>query len=305
MQKKLNLNAQMGQAACAVEITLAELVNAHEAVRAHKCLGNRLKKWIDPENGLGAIRAWSVTPEALHNAARVMLDAGYANGSVNRDIGALGQVFKWGIEVKRIAPSGFVSPTKLVPRLPSVIRRVDFGATEIQRLRDAAAASKDRRFTAFVWALLDSGCRKSEALERRWQDFDAQAGTLTCPTTKNGSARVLLLSPKTAKLIAALRPVNAQPADIIWHGKRGVTSGINNRKPWLALVESLGHAGMHIHDTRHAVAADLLKNGTTVAVAAQILGHADHTMLTRRYGHLEIGTMKLAQQNRWGQHEHQ
>lgn len=299
MQKKLKLNAPMGQTACAVEITLAELVNAHEAVRPHKCLGSRLKKWIDPQDGLGAIRAWDVTPEALHNAARVMLSAGYANGSVNRDIGALGQVYKWAIEVKRIAPSGYVSPTKLVPRLPGVIRRVDFSATEIQRLRDAAAATKDRRFTAFVWTLLDSGCRKSEALERCWRDFDETDGTLTCPTTKNGSARVLLLSPKTAKLIAALRPANALPTDLIWHGRRSATTPICYRKPWVALVESLGHAGMHIHDTRHAVAADLLKNGTTVAVAAQILGHADHTMLTRRYGHLELGTMKQAQQNRW------
>ncbi len=135
-------------------------------MRADKCLGLRLRKWIDADTGLGSINAWELTPDAIHNALEVMRLQGYEPATVNRDLGALGQVYRWAIEVRRMAPSGFVSPTRNVPRLPVRSRRVEFTDADLTRLRAAAVATRDRRFCAFVWGLTDTGARKSELLER-------------------------------------------------------------------------------------------------------------------------------------------
>jgi integrase len=298
----VNLKAAAGADlySAAVDVTLAELVQAHALARPRLELELRLRKWCDPVLGFGHESAWAISSERLKNAAQALIDAGYAFSSVNRDIGALGQVFRWAIVERRMAPRGFISPTIHIKRFEESMRYVASSEQDIASLRLAAKMGKDRLFTLFVWMLVDSGARKSEVLHRTWQELDISSGKVIVPRTKNGDSRVLFFTPETMALAKRLKPTLATgSADrLIFAGKSGIAP-ICYRKKWSSLTGMLRRPDLRIHDIRHWVAASLLRNGVGVGVASQILGHRDQTMLLRRYGHLDHVSLQEAQQQRW------
>ena len=283
-----------------VDVSLAELVQAHSIAKPRLELELRLRKWCDPVHGFGHESAWSISSERLQKAADALVEAGYASSTVNRDIGALGQVFRWAIVNRRMAPRGFISPTLAVKRFEEKIRYVASSEQDILSLRLAAKMGRDRLFTLFVWMLLDSGARKSELLQRTWQDLDLAGGKLIVPRTKNGDSRTLFFTPETLALAKRLKPALAVgSADrLIFAGRNGITP-ICYRKKWSSMTDMLRRPDLRVHDIRHWVAASLLRNGVGVGVASQILGHRDQTMLLRRYGHLDHMSLLEAQKARW------
>jgi integrase len=283
-----------------VDVTLAELVQAHSLAKPRLELELRLRKWSDPVHGFGHESAWSISSERLQKAADALVESGYATSTVNRDIGALGQVFRWAIVNRWMAPRGFVSPTLSIKRFEEKIRYVASSEQDILSLRLAAKMGKDRLFTLFVWMLVDSGARKSELLHRSWQDLDISGGKLIVPRTKNGDSRTLFFTPETMALAKRLKPALAVGSvdRLIFVGRNGITP-ICYRKKWSNLTGMLRRPDLRVHDIRHWVAASLLRNGVGVGVASQILGHRDQTMLLRRYGHLDHMSLQHTQQVRW------
>jgi integrase len=199
-----------------------------------------------------------------------------------------------------MAPRGFVSPTLSIKRFEEKIRYVASSEQDILSLRLAAKMGRDRLFTLFVWMLVDSGARKSELLQRSWQELDIVGGKLIVPRTKNGHSRTLFFTPETMALAKRLKPaLTAGSADrLIFAGRNGI-SPICYRKKWSSMTGMLRRPDLRVHDIRHWVAASLLRNGVGVGVASQILGHRDQTMLLRRYGHLDHMSLQHAQQMRW------
>lgn len=273
------------------ELTFSELARAFCAAHMDES-DLRLRKWID---AFGALSAWALTTEQIEVAAAAMHAHGYAGATVNRDVSSLGSVYRWA-KARRLSPRGFRSPTLGVKRFEERIRRVHIEAADLERLRAAALAVKDRRFGLFVSLLIDTGARKSELLERRWSEVDLRARQILAPVTKNGAPRVLFFSDSTAALVERLQPRRLDDALIF----EGLVPGqpIGYRTAWRSLVHRLGMPQLHMHDVRHAAAANLLKAGVTLAVAAQVLGH-DPAVLARRYGHLETGALRRAQEASW------
>jgi integrase len=190
------------------------------------------------------------------------------------------------------------SPTLSVKRFEEKIRYVASSEQDILSLRLAAKMGRDRLFTLFVWMLVDSGARKSEVLERSWQELDIAGGKLIAPRTKNGDSRTLFFTPETMALAKRLKPaLTAGSGDrLIFAGKNGIIP-ICYRKKWSSMTGMLRRPDLRVHDIRHWVAASLLRNG--VGVASQILGHRDQSMLLKSYGHLDHMSLLDAQQMRW------
>lgn len=292
-RKTIDLAAAMQQVAeqSHADLMLAELVRAFCIAR---CDGSdtRLRKWTD---ALGASSAWAITSEQLQLAAQAMLDHGYKPSAVNRDLSAIGSVYRWARE-KRLSPRGFRSPTLGVQRYEEAIRRVHVEPEQIEALRTRALAFSDRRFGVFVSLLIDTGARKSELLQRVWTDVDLDRGEILAPITKNGTPRVLFFRPETANLIRRVyskRP----PGSLLFEG---LVPGqpIDYKKAWAVAAADAGLPNLRIHDIRHVVAARLLRSGNTLAVASQVLGH-DPAVLARRYGHLETASLRRAQERAW------
>ena len=87
------------------------------------------------------------------------------------------------------------------------------------------------------------------------------------------------------------------PNHLIFEG-RVPGQPISFRRVWGVITKEVDLKELHMHDTRHLAASNLLRAGVTLGVAAQVLGH-DPSVLARRYGHLETGALKNAQETSW------
>lgn len=293
MRKNLDLGAAVRAMADqqSAELALDELVKACALARLDGC-DMRLRKWTA---AFGSESAWAITPEQLEVAAQAMLDAGYKPSSANRDLSSLGTVYRWAKQ-RRLTPRGFRSPTLGVARFGEAIRRVEISQAELEALRACAQAFRDRRFGVFVALLIDTGARKSELLDRCWAEIDLERRQIVCPTTKTGVPRVLHFRAETAALIE--RVCKARPDEALVFPGRRPGEPISYRTAWTRAVADIGRPELHMHDIRHARAAALLRAGTTLGVAAQVMGHSP-AVLARRYGHLETGALRKAQEQSW------
>ena len=272
-------------------LTLEELILAYDA---HACAAEsfRLRKWL---SAFGQMSAWEITCDQLSAAAQAMVDAGYKASSPNRDLSALGTVYRWAIQ-RRLSPRGFRSPTIGAKRFKEDIRRVYVSEEEIDALRRRALAYKDRRFGLFVALLLDSGARKSEVANRCWSEVNLERQEILLPTSKNGTPRTLHFSDATRKLLLRVFP-NPPAEGLIFEG-RVPGKAIHYRAAWKRLVQEIGRPDLNQHDCRHIVAAGMLRNGVSVAVAAQAIGNSP-AVLAARYGHLEAKTLRKAVSSQW------
>jgi integrase len=293
VRKTVNIAAALAAASSheASELTLSELVHACAAAKLDGC-DLRLRKWLE---AFGSQSAWAITAEQLEIAAQAMLDAGYKPSTANRDLSSLGTIYRWARE-RRLSPRGFRSPTLGVRRFEEGIRRVELSREEIEALRARSLGFRDRRFSVFVALLIDTGARKSELLGRRWAEVDLERCEIHCPTTKTGVPRVLHFRHETALLMG--RVFKTRRAEGLVFEGRVPGEPISFRRAWSITVASIKRPDLHMHDIRHAAAANLLRAGVTLGVAAQVLGH-DPAVLARRYGHLETSTLRKAQERAW------
>jgi len=275
-------------------LTFAELVAAYD-IGVCGDAGQRLAKWVDV---LGDHSAWEITPEDLSRVMRAMTSrCAYAPSSANRDLSTIGTVFRWAV-ARRISPRGFKSPSLGAQRFKEDLRRVFATDDEIDGLRRLSLAYKDRRFGVFIHLLLDSGARKSELLARRWCDVNLDRMEIHLETSKNGNPRLLHFSPATRELLLRVYP-NRDESRLLFEG-RVPDQPINYRAAWRKLTREIGRSDIHLHDSRHFLAARMIATGTPIAVVAQTLGNSAE-VVARRYGHLETNTLRKAVEAQWTQ----
>lgn len=302
MRHKINLRQAMAQVSenTATEMTFAELVKAYCRMSYgadyhpfDTAADIRLRKWVE---AFGSDSAWSITTRQLSLAAEAMLQSGlYKPSTINRDTSTIGTLYKWAIR-RHLAPTGFASPTLGLQRYEEGIRRVELKDCEIDALLEGAKAFKDRRFAVFIRLAIETGARRGELRERRWADVDLDQRTITVMETKTDRPRVLFFSEETAALMRRVWP-KREPEKLLFEG-RVDNRPINYRGMWQELTSAIRRPDLHLHDLRHHRAAELLRSGVTLAVAAQVLGHSS-LILQRRYGHLENATLRAATEASW------
>ena len=183
-----------------------------------------------------------------------------------------------------------------------------------------AAKTMGPQASAFFAVLLDTGCRKSEALGLIWADVDLDSGgTLTITRqleprsheqpvwgpTKTGHPRVVTLGAET---LARLKAHKKSQAELKMknrtvyqdHGLVFAKEATDLQTPTAALgqpcralvtrhfrqvVKAAGVRRIPVHGTRHTAATLLLSAGVPVQVVAQRLGHATVAMTLEVYAH--------------------
>lgn len=294
MRPKVDLRQAMARVEqnMAVEMTFRELVEAYCAVQFDGA-DMRLRKWVDC---FGDESAWTLPTRQIALAAEALMQSGhYKPSSINRDTSTIGTIYRWAIR-RHLAPLGFQSPTVALQRFDEGIRRVEVKDDEVRRLLAGAKAHRDRRFAVYVRLVMETGARRGEVRDRRWSEVDLDAREITVMDTKTGKPRVLFFSEESAQLMRRVWPTrNAD--DLLFEGRRKGYP-INYRAAWEKLTAAIGRPDLHLHDLRHHRAAELLKAGTTIAVAAQVLGHSS-LILQRRYGHLENAALRAATEASW------
>ena len=172
------------------------------------------------------------------------------------------------------------------------------------------------KWKALVYLMIDTGCRRGEAVGCKWEKLDMEAGIWTIDsallytrergtyegTTKTGKPRKVSLSPETVALLKRHR--RAQMELQLANGDRWVNSGYvftredgQRMNPdsvtcWLRKFSAdHGLPHLHPHAFRHTAASNMIANGVDLVTAASELGHANATTTATIYAH-QIETAK-------------
>jgi integrase len=179
------------------------------------------------------------------------------------------------------------NPLKQVKK-PPVKRRDKVLTPEEQRA--IASAPRDEAFKHFVLALQLTGCRPGEVASVTAAEVDLDAGTWTLRRHKTAKKtqrpRVVYLPPELVELCRQLMAL--RPSGPLFTNSRGKAWNKNSiRCRFRRLRKKLNlDARVTAYAYRHSFATSGLEAGVAPATVAELLGHADVTMLSH-YAHLD------------------
>ena len=123
---------------------------------------------------------------------------------------------------------------------------------------------------------LETGMRRGELLNAKWEDLSADKTILTIPMTKNGEARRIPLSAKARTVLENIKRDDR---------KMFPMSANALRLAWERLKRAKSIDDLRFHDLRHEAISRLFERGLSLPEVALISGHKDPRMLFR-YTHL-------------------
>lgn len=208
--------------------------------------------------------------------------------TVNRYKAALSAVLTWA-KHKRLTPKGWTNPCHDVKAAPESDGRVRYlTIDERDRLLKVARISAWPKLYLLIVMAITTGARRGELLGLRHRDLrlpdekDAH-GTAMLPRTKNGDARVLVLTPSVCAEIR--RHGTGTSEALLFPGKfkRDQPYAIN--EAWSRALKNARIEDFKFHDLRHTHASYLAQSGASLLEIADSLGHRTMAMV-KRYSHL-------------------
>lgn len=270
---------------------------------------------------LGRTRLTALRPEAVQKLYADKLTSGLAPRSVHHIHTilhtALRQAVKW----------GYVSHNVTEAVDPPAVPRYEMHFLTPEQVATLFDASRGDRLEALWTVAVFTGCREGELLGMEWEDIDWEAGTVFVRRTLVGTKGSVpaFAEPKTARgrrviplpeeAVTALRAHRArQNAERLALGPDYADYGLifpthlgtplrarNVVRDFKALLSRAGlPPEVRVHDLRHTAAALLLSEGTDVATAAAILGHAQPSTTLNVYGHAIPSNLRTAVQRLGG-----
>lgn len=199
------------------------------------------------------------------------------DSTVNRDIEALRHMLYWALD------EGFLSANPLarirLERERRKPRMVLSGAEEEKLL--AAAAPHLRNL---IMVALDTGMRRGELLQQRWEhvDFDRRLLFVTRSKTPEGEAREVPLTTRAYALFESLR----KPQGFVFTFKdrplRRIKTG------WKAAIRRSGIRYLRFHDLRHTFNTRLMEAGVQQEIRKALMGHSSGEDVNAIYTHVEL-----------------
>lgn len=203
--------------------------------------------------------------------------------TANNRYRALQAFFKWAVEEGEIheSPMSKMRPPKVPETLPPVL-----SDDELRALLSAASGAgfEDRRDTALIRTLLDTGARVAEVAGLRLENLDLDAGEVTV-LGKGRRERHLYLGAKAVKATDRYLRVRAGHAHSedpwLWLGQKGhmTDSGIRQMLERRGIEAGIG--AVNPHRFRHTFAHQWLSGGGTEADLMRLTGWRTRAMVTR------------------------
>ena len=187
--------------------------------------------------------------------------------TVNRYRTTLSAVLTWARQ-KRLTPKGWRNPCHDVKGAPEGAGRVRYlSADERRRLLSAARISAWPKLYLLVLMAITTGARRGELLGLRYRDLQLPeakdgTGTATLPRTKNGDARVLVLTPLVIAEIR--RHGSGVPDALLFPGKFRRDQPYSINEAWTRALKNARIEDFKFHDLRHTHASYLAQSGASL-----------------------------------------
>ena len=207
--------------------------------------------------------------------------------TANLEITTLHHFFNFCIEKELIEKN----PAAGVKKLNELSRIKTLSDEDILKLINGASNKLTKDLITF---LILSGCRKGEALNLKWDDVDLQNDIIAIKGTKTKYDRYIPISKPLKELLNGIE----KHQDCLYvFNKNGAKLG-DFKKSFHTACKNAGFKDMHIHDLRHVFASKMVKDGVSLFITGELLGHRT-TQMTKRYSHLVPDTLRKAVDDVW------
>ncbi|PIB25874.1 integrase [Amylibacter kogurei] len=175
---------------------------------------------------------------------------------------------------------------------PEVSRTRYLSDSELKRLIHALKTSASRTSCDAILFMLLTGCRRGEAFQATWEQFNEELRIWTKPaaTTKQRKLHRVPVSSAVTELLKSRQDRSTSPFIFASHTGKALT---DVKKTWNRICETAELEDMRLHDLRHTFASLLVSNGQSLPTIGAMLGHTQ-TQTTARYAHLFDETLSEA-----------
>jgi integrase len=151
--------------------------------------------------------------------------------------------------------------------------------------------AEQRSADAILFMLL-TGCRKGEALNAKWSQFDLERRIWTKPSSETKQRREHRV-PYSSAVAEILERRGAKGADLpVFAGSFGAPLQ-DVRRTFQSACMAAGIEGVRIHDLRHTFASLVASSGQSLLVVGELLGHSS-PQTTKRYASLYDDVLRSA-----------
>jgi integrase len=232
------------------------------------------------DEAFGHIRAMELSPDHVNHFIADKLADGYANASINRITGVIGQAFQLAVREQRISHAPYIK------HLPEDNARQGFVAADaFEHVRENLPADL-RDFAQFAFS---TGWRRGEISSLDWsnlQDNDTMI-RLRPDQAKNKNGRSVPVTGKLVDIIKRRREARTFEANgvtkmsgLLFHRGDGQEI-IEFRKSWATACKKAGRPGLLFHDLRRSAVTAMVNGKVPQLVAMQISGHKTASMFKR------------------------
>jgi len=233
----------------------------------------------------GAMRLDAVTSFALDRYKKKRIEAGAANGTINRELATLSHLFSTAVEWKWLDKR----PCRLQMLEESQGRIIALNDDQCAALMRAGVESADPYCWLFVAFGLNTAMRHSEILAARFDQMDFDKLRLFVPDAKAGH-RAQPITPELAEMLRAEREMRDDREGWIFpsphnDSRTGHRARMDNAFRDAVIRADLDHAVVTPHVMRHTAITALVQAGVDLPTIQKISGHKTLAMVLR-YAHV-------------------
>lgn len=216
-----------------------------------------------------------VTPSKLEEFKTYLLNERQVkNSTVNRYKALLSKMFNLGID-NNITDS---NPVKKMKSLREANFKIRFLTKDEEDKLYKALLKSPKYLSDIVTMALQTGMRKGEILNLKWDNIDFEFGFIEILESKSGKSRKIPISDKLLSVLNSI-PKTSEYVFTLNGNKIG-----DIKKCWNTALKNAGITNFRFHDLRHTVATRMVEKGIDLVVVKELLGHADIST-TMRYAH--------------------
>ncbi|MEN2985988.1 MAG: site-specific integrase [Thermodesulfovibrionaceae bacterium] len=218
-----------------------------------------------------------------------LIDKGYSVATCNRYLSILKASFTKAEEWGLITEQQLKAIRKVKPLKGEVSRLRFLADEEIQRLLSHC----DKHLYPIVFTALNTGMRKGEILNLKWDNVDLRTGFIYLDKTKNGYRREIPMNESLKALFRQLHSQRRLDTDYVFVNPQTGKRYTEFKRSFATALRKAQIRDFRFHDLRHTFASQLVMHGVDLKTVQELLGHRTLAM-TLRYAHLSQAHKKEA-----------
>lgn len=194
--------------------------------------------------------------------------------TVNRELICLQHMFTIAEKFRKFEGKNPVKEVKYFQESQYIMRVLD--KEEIKQLIDASSGY----LKSIIILALNTGMRKGEILNLRWNDIDFIEDYIYIKQSKSNVTRKIPMNSVVRNTLKSIKREN----DFIFHSSKTGTRFTDFFRSFKTACRKVGITDLRFHDLRHTAATLMVMGGIDLVTVSQILGHSTIQM-TMKYAH--------------------